>query len=346
MSESMDPSIPLSSTQMTGNLLSILIAFSAAVLNLGVLWVISKSSTLTKYDNFFTLGQIIFDLLTALLAIFEFSYSTVNLYFLYDYNTCQTLGWLINFLSICSLFCVFSISISPYRILVKKTQALSKRQTITALIMIVLFSAFISSLGYFINEPYVVRRNRGYCCLNLESETIGFVIVLAATLSCYTVPTLVTLYLYLQLWKCIKVEKEDDLDKDTVTSDRSRTLQLYIAKRGLLVFVIYLICYAYPVGFHIVKTAIHGRAPVMFDNFNIWLILMNGVANPIAYMNSEPRFKKVLKQYFLASILGDSVNMNSRKQKSLTDYQPHPSTDPQMVQMKPDPQQNTATVRL
>ncbi|KAJ3310667.1 hypothetical protein HDV04_004714 [Boothiomyces sp. JEL0838] len=344
MSESMDPSVPLSATQMMGNLLSILIAFTGILLNSGILFVISKSSTLTKYDNYFTLGQIIFDLLTALLAVFEFSYATVDLNFLYDYSTCQILGWLINFLSICSLFCVFSIAISPYRILVKKVQALSKRQTYVALVLIVLFSAFISSLGFFINEPYVVRRNRGYCCLNLEAETIGFVIVLAATLSCYTVPTLITLYLYLQLWKCFKVEKEDDMDKDLVSSDRSKTLQLYVAKRGLLVFVIYLVCYAYPVGFHIVKTSIHGRAPVMYDNFNIWLILMNGVANPIAYMNSEPRFKKVLKQYFLASFLSESVPMSTKKSTRVSDNT-HRSVDPQMMQIKPD-QQGLATVKM
>ncbi|KAJ3332833.1 hypothetical protein HDU91_003030 [Kappamyces sp. JEL0680] len=208
--------------------------------------------------------------------------------------------------------------------LIANQNPLSKRQTYAYLVGILLVAGFISSLGHFVDEPYVVRRNKGYCCLNLESQTGVFRAILAITLAAYSIPTLIVLRIYYQLWSYLfNAMSQDRVPTDSAPQKNPATthLQTLIAKRGLYVFLVYLAGYTYPVLYHIIKAAIPGEAPVMYDNLNIWMITLNTVGNPIVYMLCEPRLPAVLAKFFgrayvvLSSRGSSSLKAHSEKQQ-------------------------------
>ncbi|KAI8893130.1 hypothetical protein BC833DRAFT_661894 [Globomyces pollinis-pini] len=247
---------------------------------------IFKSNVLRNYDNYFSIGQLLSDLSLSVTLVISFSFTLNNSLFLQDHSNCQITGWLLNLLTLLPLFFAFNIPTSAYRIIVKEKPALTFNQTILRVALILFSSIFVASIPTMLDIGFVIQDNQGYCLLNYHSSSASHNLLFITTGIAFGLPSVVVVYVYYSIWKRLH---------DTMRPASfilNHTLQATVARRGLLVFVVYMVGYAFPLGGSIYKSLTKKTLSLWIENMIVSLVTGHACVNPLVYYIAEPRLRR------------------------------------------------------
>ncbi|KAI8893128.1 hypothetical protein BC833DRAFT_661892 [Globomyces pollinis-pini] len=302
-----------------GRLAVVIISICGVISNTTILIMIFKSHVLRNYDNYFSIGQLISDLLLSITLLVSFSLTLNNSVFLQNHLNCQINGFLVNFLSLVPLFFALNIPTSAYRIIVKGKSALTYNQTILRCSSIVFSSVVMASIPIMLDIHFIIQDNQGYCFHDFQSSSVHHNLSIITTGIAFGLPTFLVAFVYYYIWKRLN----DTISP--VSFQLNYTLQITVARRGLLVFIVYMVGFAFPVTSCIYKGLTKKLLPLWMENMIISLVAVHSCVNPFVYYIAEPRLRRNLANNHLCNKKVAPVNREIDK-TSLDDKKPliHP----------------------
>ncbi|KAI8893131.1 hypothetical protein BC833DRAFT_653168 [Globomyces pollinis-pini] len=269
-----------------GRLAIIIISACGVISNTVLLTMIFKSHVLRNYDNYFSIGQLISDLLLSITLFVSFSLTLKDSLFLQDHSNCQINGFLVNFLSLVPLFFACSIPTSAYRIIVKGNLALTFNQTMLRIGLILFSSVVVAAIPMICDIHFTIQDNQGYCFHDFHSSSVNHNLSIISTGIAFGLPIVAVAYVYYSIWKQLH---------NTIHAASfilNYTLQITVARRGLLVIMVYLVGYAFPLTCCIYKGLTKNTMSLWVENVIISLVTGHACVNPLVYYMAEPRLRR------------------------------------------------------
>ncbi|KAI8893127.1 hypothetical protein BC833DRAFT_609517, partial [Globomyces pollinis-pini] len=246
---------------------------------------IFKSNVLRNHENYFSIGQLLSDLSLSFTIVLTLSLTLNNSLFLQEHTNCQIIGFLLNFLALVPLFFALNIPTSAYRIIVKGKPPLNFIQTILRTALIISISGVVAILPIILHIDFAIQDNQGYCFYDFYSSSVNHNISIIASAIAFALPTVVVAYVYYSIWKRLHNTIRP------LSLQLNYTLQITVARRGALVYVVYMIGYAFPITYNLYKGFTKKKLPVWMDNTTMALIAVHACINPIVYYLAEPRVR-------------------------------------------------------
>ncbi|KAI8893129.1 hypothetical protein BC833DRAFT_569489 [Globomyces pollinis-pini] len=247
---------------------------------------IFKSNVLRNYDNYFSIGQLLSDLSLSVTVVISFSLTLNNSVFLQNHSNCQITGWLLNLLTLLPLFFALNIPTSAYRIIVKEKPALTFNQTMLRIGLILFSSILVATIPIMLHIDFAIQDNQGYCFHDFHSASVNRNLSIITTGIAFGIPLVVVAYVYYSIWKRLH---------ETIHAASfmlNYTLQIIVARRGLLVFIVYIIGYAFPVTGSVYKSLSNKTLPLWMEHLIASLVTCHAFINPLVYYIAEPRLRR------------------------------------------------------
>ncbi|KAJ2994649.1 hypothetical protein HDV02_001388 [Globomyces sp. JEL0801] len=264
----------------------LIISICGVISNTTILTMIFKSNVLRNHENYFSIGQLLSDLSLSVTVVISFSLTLNNSVFLQNHSNCQITGWLLNLLTLLPLFFALNIPTSAYRIIVKEKPALTFNQTMLRIGLILFSSVVVAAIPMICDIHFTIQDNQGYCFHDFHSSSVNRSLSIISTGIAFELPIVVVVYVYYSIWKRLH---------DTMRPASfilNHTLQITVVRRGLLVFVVYMVGYAFPLGGSVYKSLTNKSLPLWMENVVASLVTGHACVNPLVYYIAEPRLRR------------------------------------------------------
>ncbi|KAJ2994650.1 hypothetical protein HDV02_001389 [Globomyces sp. JEL0801] len=152
--------------------------------------------------------------------------------------------------------------------------------------LILFSSVVVAAIPMICDIHFTIQDNQGNCFHDFHSSSVNRSLSIISTGIAFELPIVVVVYVYYSIWKRLH---------DTIHAASfilNYTLQITVARRGLLVIMVYLVGYAFPLGGSVYKSLTKKTLPLWMENLIASLVTGHACVNPLVYYIAEPRLRR------------------------------------------------------